>query len=322
MTERLILTTKQLFFSLTLASTCYSQWEPIPPLPEPNGGFACSVTDDKIVIVGGTNWVDGKKHWLKAIHAFDPGKNAWSKVGESERAMAYGVNYQCSNVKSGFVGGSDGSAPRQLVCTFEGLKLHTEVWATLPKSIVLACGGCVGQQIIIVGGTDDAANIAGLTRSTYLIENGNVKLAAEFPGMPLAVAATSVSRDELFIFGGMNYDAMAQTPVNSANAYAFSPSKNTWRQLSSLQLAKRGLTAVELDEGQIYIAGGYADDFTADAVIYDVKTDSYRKAPSLPYAAMVALVRDDGFVYCLGGEDKKQSRTDKAFRIRVTELLK
>jgi hypothetical protein len=37
---------------------------------------------------------------------------------------------------------------------------------------------------------------------------------------------------------------------------------------------------------------------------------------------MVSLVVCDGFLYCLGGEDRKQSRTDAAFRIPVAELLK
>jgi hypothetical protein len=37
---------------------------------------------------------------------------------------------------------------------------------------------------------------------------------------------------------------------------------------------------------------------------------------------MVGLVKLDGFVYCLGGEDKKQSRTDKFFRIPVAALLR
>jgi N-acetylneuraminic acid mutarotase len=110
--------------------------------------------------------------------------------------------------------------------------------------------------------------------------------------------------------------------VNSAEAYAFSPEKNVWRKLASLTAPTRGLSAVTLDESHIYIAGGYQEDFTADALIYDVKADSYRKALSLPYAAMVGLVKMDGHVYCLGGEDKKQSRTDKFFRIPVVDLLK
>ncbi|MBL9131498.1 MAG: hypothetical protein JNG86_09885 [Verrucomicrobiaceae bacterium] len=120
----------------------------------------------------------------------------------------------------------------------------------------------------------------------------------------------------------MHYDKDTKTVLNTAEAYAFSPEENVWRKLEPLAIATRGLAAVSLDETHIYIVGGYRDDFTAEAVIYDVKADSYRKATPLPYAAMVGLVRLDGFVYCLGGEDKMKSRTDKFFRIPVAELLK
>ena len=52
------------------------------------------------------------------------------------------------------------------------------------------------------------------------------------------------------------------------------------------------------------------------------KRQTYTKAKPLPYAAMVGLVKLDGHVYCLGGEDKQKSRTDKFFRIPLAELLK
>ena len=98
-----------------------------------------------------------------------------------------------------------------------------------------------------------------------------------------------------------------------------------WRKLKPLPFAVRGLTAVALDDGRIYLAGGYKTDpegFTDDALIYDVKSDSYSPARPLPYAAMVGLVALDGFVYCIGGEDKQKHRTDKFFRVRVDELTR
>jgi hypothetical protein len=52
-----------------------------------------------------------------------------------------------------------------------------------------------------------------------------------------------------------------------------------------------------------------------------VKSDTYSPAKPLPYAAMVGLVVHDGFVYCLGGEDKMKSRTDQFYRIPITELF-
>jgi N-acetylneuraminic acid mutarotase len=188
--------------------------------------------------------------------------------------------------------------------------------------MVLLSGGLIGERMYFVGGTDDAANLVGVTQAAYSLEKCGLTRLADYPGKPFATAASAVVGNELFVFGGMNYDAEAKLSVNSAEAYAFSPEKNVWRKLKPLAVPARGLTAVTLDESHIYIAGGYRDDFTAEAVIYDVKSDSYRKALSLPYAAMVGLVKMDGHVYCLGGEDKKQSRTDKFFRIPVADLLK
>jgi len=77
------------------------------------------------------------------------------------------------------------------------------------------------------------------------------------------------------------------------------------------------VTAVPLDDDHIYLAGGYGgemDDFTASAFIYDVKRDAYTAATPLPYAGMVSLVRDGGWLYCLGGEDRKQHRMDAFHR--------
>ncbi|WP_294228880.1 kelch repeat-containing protein [Prosthecobacter sp.] len=300
-----------------MLSTAHAEWEALPSMPEPNGGFMCGVSNGKIVVVGGTNWEGGKKNWLKAIHAYDLATKAWTKVTELENPVAYGAGMQ---IGDGFVylGGSDGKQPVK--------ELSTIRLSELPASTVLTAGGAVGSRYVIAGGTDDALNVAGVQSATHMVEwvsgNWEVSKVADYPGKPFAVAASAVVGDELFVFGGMNYDHAAQQIMNTIESYAFSPAKNVWRKLKPLAVARRGMAAVALDESLIYIAGGFAEEFTTDAFIYDVRRDSYKPAKPLPYAAMVALVKLDGFVYCLGGEDKKQSRTDKFFRIPVAELLK
>lgn len=238
--------------------------------------------------------------------------------------MAYGTALQ-NGAAFAFLGGTDGSQALKVLACIAGDKTHVQI-PSLPSSVVLSAGGDVAGRYVVAGGTDDAANLVGLQRSVHAVEwikgAWQVKTMADFPGKPFAVAASAVVGSELFIFGGMNYDSAASAPVNSTEAYAFAPEKNTWRKLKPLAVAVRGMTAVKLDGEHIYLAGGYTSDFTADAVIYDVKSDSYSKGKPLPYAAMVGLVKLDGYVYCLGGEDKKQSRTDKFFRIPVAELLK
>ena len=308
MNTRLIPMTKRvfkagvLFLVLRACLAHAADWEPLPPLPEPNGGFVCGHEKGQIIVVGGTNWEGGKKNWLERRHSFDPSKMTWSTDPELHVKVAYAVPLQSVD-RFSFVGGFDGSLERFV------------------RNGVLAAGGALEVGTVIVGGTNDPSNVAGLSRETWRIGKGQRRLA-DYPGKPFAVAAYAEVGHELFVFGGMTYDEHTKLPVNTDAAYAFASEKNTWRALKLLPRANRGMTAVTLDDQHIYLAGGYADDFTSDAYIYDVKSDSYSKAKSLPYAAMVGLVKFDAFVYCLGGEDKKQSRTNKFHRIPVAELLK
>ena len=294
-------------FAMMAARPVHAQWEQLPQLPEPNGGFVCGHEKGKIIVIGGTNWEGGQKNWLDRRHEFDPVQKTWSTDPNVKVSVSYAVVMQKED-DFAFKGGFNGEKARDMI--------HG----------VLAAGGAVrGEQAgfyeIVVGGTNDPANLAGVTRETWKFGKNDRRMA-DYPGKPFITAASAVLGSELFVFGGMNLDAGNQTPVNTDVAYAFTPSKNVWRPLKTLNRAKRGLTAVTLDEKHIYIAGGYADNFTAEAVIYDVTTDSYRAAKSLPYAAMVGLVKLGDYVYCLGGEDKMKHRTDQFFRIAVAELLK
>lgn len=310
--------------ALLACNASAAEWEPMPPLPEPNGGFVCGHDKGQILVVGGTNWEGGKKNWLRGVHSFDPVTLRWAKLQDLDFPLAYASALQLGSALE-WVGGSDGKKPQRMITSTEGGLLNVSL-SHLPEAVVLSAGGVVNDWCIIAGGTDDAANISGVHCAVHALkrsENGigcETKKVADYPGKAFAVAASAVVDREFFVFGGMNYDAAAQAPVNSAEAYAFTLSKNTWRQLQSLPKACRGLAGVALDEQYIYLAGGYADDFTADAIVYDVKRGIYRKSKALPYAAMVSLVKLDGFIYCLGGEDKKQSRTDKFFRIPVADL--
>ncbi|MBB5030660.1 Kelch repeat-containing protein [Prosthecobacter vanneervenii] len=291
-------------------------------MPEPNGGFVCGVHQGKIIIAGGTNWQGGKKNWLKAVHAYDPKERKWSQLPEMSHAIAYGTALQTADSLA-WLGGSDGALSLKWLEVPEGTKSRVQI-PTLPDAVVLAAGGVIGGLYLMAGGTPDAANIAGVSSKVHAVASADgrwqVTPKADYPGKPFAVAASAVAGAELFIFGGMNYDAASSAPVNSREAYAFSPAANTWRKLQPLPLATRGMTAVALDDQHLYLAGGYTDDFTADALIYDVKSDTYARTKALPYASMVALVKLGDYVYCLGGEDKKQSRTDKCHRIPVEAL--
>lgn len=329
MSERLIQMIRALYLrllvSMSIASTQAADWEELPPLPEPNGGGLCGAVDSRIVVVGGTNWEGGVKNWLRSVHEYDPVRRLWTKRADLPTgSVAYGVSIQSGGAFR-FIGGSDGTKALKAIGTIEGAGVHFASVPELPSALVLAGGGAIGGSYVIVGGTDDAANVSEVQQTTHVLElvgqHWTVRRMADYPGKPVAVLASAVIGDELFVFGGMNA-GLADMVINTADAYAFSAARNSWRKLQPLADATRGLSAVSLDEQNIYLAGGFTDAFRTEAFLYDTKADTYRPAKPLPYAAMVTLVRSGDHLYCLGGEDKMKSRTNKFFRLPVAELLK
>ncbi len=316
-----------LFITLALSMTVSSlmaQWQKLAPMPEPSGGSACGADGTGILVIGGTNWANGTKNWLQTISRFDPKKLQWSIVGKLGEPLAYAVyGEQRSDDALVILGGSSGKAPAQSMVIVHKSKSSSQPVAALRRQIVLSAGGIIGDTFIIVGGTDDAANIAGFTNhaSAWSLNQKAITTLPDYPGKPFGSAAAAVLADELFVFGGAN--PIDSGVANTSESYAFSMSTKQWRKLKPYPLAARGPTAVALDEHRIYIAGGYGGEpegFLSAAFIYDRRTDSYAKATPLPYAASVSLAMLDGFVYCLGGEDKMKSRTDAAWRIPVVSL--
>src|SRR4051812_33088890 len=100
-----------------------ADWEPVAPLPEPNGGFVAGCVDGKIVIAGGTNWKDDTKRWLDEVHLFDPSSNHWTTGPKLPHSLAYAA---CASdgTKLFFAGGADGTVGRKEVYSLDAnLKL-------------------------------------------------------------------------------------------------------------------------------------------------------------------------------------------------------
>ena len=324
---RPILTTSCLLAALLTMSPDALAWEKLPPLPEPNGGFVGGVHEGRLIIAGGTHWEGGQKNWLRSVHAFDPQTRLWQTLGPLPQPVAYAVGGVTAGGAFVFAGGFTGAAGFPELLRF-GPRGQTAARAGLPAApaTVLAAGGVLDDRLIFTGGTDDPASLAGITRRTFALDlQGRVETLPDFPGRAQMTAASAVAGGELFVFTGATTDAAAKAVINTDEAHAFSLQQRRWRSLRPFPYAVRGLTAVALTDGLIYLAGGFKSDaegFTDAAFVYDTARDSYRPAPPLPYKAMVGLLVCDGFLYCLGGEDKQKSRTDACHRLALAELLK
>jgi N-acetylneuraminic acid mutarotase len=301
-----------------------ADWECLAPLPEPNGGCIVGAAGDDIVVLGGTNWRNETKHWLKTIWRYDSPTNTWKRAGELPEAIAYAPTAQAGGGFY-FAGGSDGvRTHRSLQFVDETARVRTV--APLAFPMMYTSAAMANGAIYVAGGGTDPAALSTWTNAFRSIDpaTGRITSLPEYPGGRLAHVALIAVGDELFAFTGSSFDSGRKEVVNSSAAFAFSIKAQAWRPLKPFPFAVRGLSAVNLDGGHIYLAGGYKNDseeFTAEAYIFDIAAGRYTVARPLPYRAMTSLVKSGEWLYCLGGEDRKKHRTNAVFRIRWKELL-
>ncbi|PAW89709.1 MAG: hypothetical protein B9S33_02580 [Pedosphaera sp. Tous-C6FEB] len=309
---------------LAMNSLTAAIWEPLAPLPEPNGGFVCGAIGDNVVVAGGTNWKDGSKHWLDRIWVYEPARKAWREAGRLPVALAYGVAGNSAGA-FWFAGGSDGRETHTQLWRMDAKFAVTTV-AKIEPRLVYASGAVLDGRLHAVAGAADQAKVDTLTNAAFAfdLKSGAAQRLADLPSAGIITGTAAACGGRLFVFSGAHWDAAAKTVVNTAAAFAFSPKSGRWDQLAPVPFPVRGLTAVALDERHLYLAGGYkneAEAFTAEAFIFDTQTGKYQPSTALPYRAMVGLVVAGEWLYCLGGEDRMKHRSDAVFRLRWKSLL-
>lgn len=307
--------------SLSVASAA---WERLAPLPVPNGGFVAAASGDRILAVGGVTWRGDDKIWLDGIWSYDPARNAWADAGKLPAPLAY-ATVGSAGPTVWFAGGSSGTTTHRQLWQLAPGKAPQSV-ATIEPALVYAAGGVIGDTLYAAGGTDDQAAIERISPRFHGINlrTGAARRLADYPEVSLTTATAAVAGGRLYVFGGARWDAKLKSVVNHASAHAYTPATDRWEKLPPLPHPGRGFCAVALDDRHILVAGGYRNDeveFVTDAYVFDVQQRTFTPTTPLPYAAMVSLVRNGDWLYCLGGEDRKRHRTDAVFRIRWQELL-
>jgi N-acetylneuraminic acid mutarotase len=297
------------------------EWEPLPSLPEGTGNFISGTIGNDLALAGGISWKNDVKEWRDTILRFDAGKKNWSEIGKLPQPLAYAAFGQ---TKKGlyFVGGSDGKTTSNKI-RFLNRRMESETIAEISNPLCYSAFAIADGKIFVICGGTDANDLKTLTNLFYNVDLNTGKTTAlpEFPGGNLIIPTASIIGDEIFVFTGATFNSTENRAINSDNAFAYSISKKSWRRIESYPFAVRGLASCALDEHHILLGGGYAENFTDAAFIYDTKTDSYLKTRSMPFRAGLSFIKADGFVYSIGGEDKMRHRSELAFRIRWKELL-
>lgn len=306
-------------------TSSHADWEPIAPLPEPNGGCMAGSVAGKIIVAGGTNWKDGTKQWLDKVHVYDPATNRWSPGPALPHPIAYAA-FASDGTKLYIAGGADGTQGRREVYALDA-ELRLKKVGELAAPVVFAGGAVSGGRLCLVGGTPgpDDWSKAVSDLYTFDLHTGTAGVAVPIAGLNhgLGIPAVAVAGGRLFSFTGAWLDGASNEVRNMAETFVHDFAKGSWNAAAPSPQAVRGLAAVTLDDNQIYLAGGYGTDaegFLNKAFVYDVQAGRHVPAKALPFTAATCLVLCDGFVYALGGEDEKKHRTAQCWRIRTAEL--
>jgi N-acetylneuraminic acid mutarotase len=316
-------TVRALVLSLVASVTpARSAWEPLPPLPEPNGGFVCGTINGGIVVAGGTKWLEGKKLWLDKIWWFEPRARQWIAKGVLPHPLAYAV---CGPWRDGVIiaGGFDGGRARDEVWQLDQ-GFHLNPVGHLKSATSVALGGICNDELVVIGGSIDPARLDALSAQAQgmRLPGGAPKDVAAPDRTPRGTGASATIAGRLWIFGGTTPDPVNQI-VNLSDAWSFDTGNGRWQSLPPYPIRARGISCAPLDRRHLYLAGGYgdeADDFTDKAFIYDVETGAYSGSVPLPIANFTSLIVCGDHIYALGGEPEKKMRTDKCWRIRMEEL--
>jgi|GEM_PF-2616143 len=310
------------FMAAVASLSAESIWEELPALPEGLAGQVVAATGDSVLVAGGTLWDDDRKVWRDAVLTLGPDDQSWRKVGSIPQPLGY----------AGFVGGDDGiwllgghneeGALSDIVhVDQEGT---CQVIASMPEAWRFSRGARSerGDYFVVRREQVDAG-----WEGAFLavdVGSGQIRECAPLPNAAWVLPAVAATGGNIVVAGGATRVEAMGGIRNQSGILTFDPQQKVWHHRGDLPVALRGMGAVALGVGRVYLAGGYGDakGFEDRAWIFDVKTGDLTEAPALPLAMMPELLRVGDAVYAIGGEDAPRRRSARVFRALISSLLK
>ena len=296
------------------------QWTRKADMPTARIGFATSVVNGKVFVIGGSAQLEMDEFGdtsLSTVEMYDPKTDTWERKSDMPTARS-GVSVSVVDGKIYAVGGSKikriqmprgFSSESEELATLEMYDPITDTWTQkadmpTPKK-TMTC--VVNGKIYAIGGwltTNQKPHLG-----TVVVYDPATDTWAKAQSMDCArcSAAISVVNGEIYAIGGLGSPPIQdQSDLYLSNVEVFNPKTNQWGEKTEMPAPKALHTASVID-GKIYVIGGYFkkdNEFKklSTIEIYDPTTDRWTQKPDMPigkWGHKTEVI--DGQVYIFGG---------------------
>jgi N-acetylneuraminic acid mutarotase len=261
-----------LMAATVLSGTASAQeltWQEMADLPQPVAGYMAGVVNGRLFIIGGSYWLDQKKHRRDLVQVFDPATNTWTNAAalpapRSDAASAtMGRDIYC------FGGVTEDDART------DALVLHRGKWtavpgATLPAPRLYSVAVVSSGYIYVLGGMSKLGDYQTVTNTFWRWHPGTNgwEVLAPLPGPGRINHAMTEIDGSIYVFGGATTGP--QDVENLRDAYKYDLTTQKWSRLSDLTVANRSWWAVGLGHRALLLAG-YTNDFAKSVYLYEPK---------------------------------------------------
>ncbi|MFI5303858.1 MAG: Kelch repeat-containing protein [Nitrospiria bacterium] len=132
-----------------------NQWEEIAPLPTPRFSLGTAVVDDKIWVMGGGAFKDGRFQNFNLIEIFDPKNEKWGRREDLKLPWPSAGISVCTWKERVFIfGGNDGERISNRSAVYNPKGNQWEELEPMPEPRAAASAAVIKDRIYLVGGRD------------------------------------------------------------------------------------------------------------------------------------------------------------------------
>ncbi len=250
--------------TLSTTASAEVQWRDLPALPRPLGGHFVGITNDHLIVAGGSYfdtppWDGGKKQFVDTVYVLRRGASAWLLAGHLPRPVASGAAASCS----GGVACVGGQTPAGFTaqCHFlrmDGEKLRIDPLPQLPQSSALLSASASGNVVYAAGGQPSPTAAIALDSFRMLdVTRGKWQDLPHLPGTGRILPVLAAADNAIYLASGAAVTGDLGPPLGRrflSDAYRFTGAYG-WKRLVSLARPAQAAPAV-FWKGRVFIFGG------------------------------------------------------------------